>query len=226
MGMPGSVSPTLVQPLLAAIGRQAPMVTLRVVEAMSGYLLEWLHSGRVDIAVLFTTQPSHGLRQVILPEEPLFLVGHRNAFGPGEKLAFKDIPRYPLVLPGKMHGGSQLIHEAARRANVTLNVQVEVDAVGEMMGLIEQGAGYTPMVPMGFAQRLARGVVSVARIVRPAPVRQLAIATADVRPVTKGMELVQSAAIEILTAGMRQHAGAAVRKPDRRSGAASRTMRP
>src|SRR3546814_18717714 len=44
LGIPATVSPILIRPLLAIVGHAMPKVALRIIEGMSGHLLEWLHS--------------------------------------------------------------------------------------------------------------------------------------------------------------------------------------
>jgi LysR family transcriptional regulator, nitrogen assimilation regulatory protein len=47
-------------PLLKQVRATVPNVQTRFVEAMSGYLLEWLRAGRLDAAILFEEQDTTG----------------------------------------------------------------------------------------------------------------------------------------------------------------------
>jgi LysR family nitrogen assimilation transcriptional regulator len=212
LGIPATVSPVLIRPLLEALQKQVPLVVPHVVEGMSGYLLEWLHAGRLDAAVLFGVQSQAGLQSREIGVEEMFLVGHGNAFRPGEEVRFRDLARFPLIIPGRMHGPNMLIREMAARENVTLNVLMEVDAVSEMIALAAQGLGYTTLARIGYLRELEAGKVSVARIVEPPLRRTLIIATTSVRPVTSATRVVVELAHSILDAFIRRGAASGGRR--------------
>ncbi len=188
IGIPATVSPVLVRPLLEALRISLPKVVPHIVEAMSGYLLEWLHAGRLDAAILFDVQQMKGLRRSVIGVEPMYLVGPAKAFPRGKQVAFADLPRYPLIIPGRMHGMHMMIRNAAAQQGVELNVRVEVDAVAEMIGLVTQGFGYTLLARMGFYRELASRKVSLATVVDPPILRTLISATPEARPLSTATE--------------------------------------
>jgi LysR family nitrogen assimilation transcriptional regulator len=198
LGIPATVSPVLIRPLLKALREQAPEVVPHVVEAMSGYLLEWLHAGRLDAAIIFGVQSSVGLHCREIGVEEMFLVGQRKVFRRGEEVRFADLSRYPLIIPGRMHGPNMLLRAMAARENVSLNVLMEVDAVSEMIALAAQGLGYTMLARLGYFGELRAKKVSVARIVDPPIRRTLVSATAAARPVSQATRVVVELAHSIL----------------------------
>ncbi len=58
IGLPTSASAILSAPLLARAAERFPGVRLHLVESLSGFLLEWVQSRRVDLAILFDAEPS------------------------------------------------------------------------------------------------------------------------------------------------------------------------
>jgi LysR family transcriptional regulator, nitrogen assimilation regulatory protein len=226
IGIPATVSPVLIRPLLEALRERAPGIVPHVVEAMSGYLLEWLHSGRLDAAVLFSVQPGAGLRRKEIGVEEMCLVGPPSAFHAGEEVRFAELSRYPLIIPGRMQGVNMLIREQAARENVVLNVIVEVDAVSEMIGLVAQGLGYTMLARIGFFRELQAGKVSVARLVDPPLHRTLVSATPSFRPVSPATELVLELTHEILDGFIRSDAAAGARSASGRRARAASTPAP
>lgn len=64
VGLPSSISQVLGVPLILAARRQAPKVALRVAEAMSGYVLDWLRQGHVDFGLLYRPVDDRGPRSV------------------------------------------------------------------------------------------------------------------------------------------------------------------
>ena len=199
IGIPATVSPVLIPPLLTVMRERYPNIVPRVIEAMTGFLLEWLHVGRLDIAMLFDVQSAAGLKRSVIGTEELFLVGHRNAFADDTRIAFGELCQYPLILPGRMHGLNLLIRGAAARANVPLNIQIEVDAVPEMIGLVEQGMGYSLLARLGFYRELEAGKVSIARIAGQPLTRTLVSATAAIRPVSPATQIVLDLSHKIMS---------------------------
>ncbi len=204
LGIPATVAPVLVRPLLEFLHRRAPKVTPHIVEAMSGYLLEWLHSGRLDAAILFDSQQLSGLRRTVLGVESMYLVGPPGAFASGQVVAMADLGRYPLIIPGRMHGMNLLIRQAVRQRAVSLDIRVEVDSVAEMVSLVKGGYGYTVLARMGFHRELEDGKVSVAHIEDPQIQRTLISATVEARPLTQATGLLLEGAQEILRAFTRE----------------------
>lgn len=200
LGIPATVAPVLVRPLLEYLHKRAPKVTPHIVEAMSGYLLEWLHSGRLDAAILFDAQQLAGLRRTVLGVESMYLVGPPGAFAPGQVVGMSQLPRHPLIIPGRMHGMNLLIRRAAGQAGVTLDIRVEVDSVSEMISLVKGGYGFTVLARMGFHRELEEGNVSVAHIEDPQIERTLVSATVESRPLTQGTVVLMEGANAILRA--------------------------
>jgi LysR family transcriptional regulator, nitrogen assimilation regulatory protein len=116
------------------------------------------------------------------------LVGPAGAFRAGQTMRFQELPRYPMILPVRQHGMHIVIHQAAARERVTLDVRVKVDAVAEMISLVSQGFGHTLLARMGFYRELEAGRVSFARIIQPALERTLVTATVAARPLSRATE--------------------------------------
>jgi len=213
LGIPATVSPILIRPLLETVGRAMPKVVLRIIEGMSGHLLEWLHSGRLDAAVLFDVMPKAGLNTTTIGLEPIYLVGAAGKFAPGAKVPLRQLGQYPLITPGGKHGISMLVRQAAARENVDLQIRVEVDAFAEMIDLVREGLGYTLLARMGFHRELQAGKVSLAHIVDPPILRTLVIATPVARPLSPATQYVMDSTIDLLKAFIDAESAKPVRRP-------------
>jgi LysR family nitrogen assimilation transcriptional regulator len=53
LGLPGTIGQVVSVPLILAVRERYPKVKLCVAEAMSGFVLEWVKEGRVDLAMLY-----------------------------------------------------------------------------------------------------------------------------------------------------------------------------
>jgi DNA-binding transcriptional LysR family regulator len=114
-GMPPTVGDILATRLIERFLALYPEVTLRVVTAFSGYLLEWLQSGGVDIAVVYSTERVANIRISPLLEENLRFVSAEEAGNAADRpVRFAEVAARRLVLPGPQHGLRALVE--GRRA--------------------------------------------------------------------------------------------------------------
>ena len=54
-GLPSSVSMVLSVPLAETVRHEVPKVRLRAVDAMSGFIKEWIEEGQIDLGILYET---------------------------------------------------------------------------------------------------------------------------------------------------------------------------
>jgi LysR family nitrogen assimilation transcriptional regulator len=145
-GMPGTISQMLCLPLIVEARRRYPKVKLRVAEAMSGFVLDWLREGKIDLGVLYRSVNDKGLiAQCILAEE-LCLIGPpgpaaADAPPPGP-VPFAAIGRLPLILPSAGHGLRDLVDERAAAEGVRIATVIDIDTYGQIKRLVERGLGY------------------------------------------------------------------------------------
>ena len=59
-GLPGTISERICVPLILEARRRFPKVKLRIAEAMSGFVLDWLREGKIDLGVLYRTVSDGG----------------------------------------------------------------------------------------------------------------------------------------------------------------------
>lgn len=148
LGLPSSISQTLGVPLVLAARERYPKITLRIADAMSGYVLEWLRIGRVDLGLLYQAIEQRELHATGLLTEALVLSGPVEApagrsHPPGDTVAFAALAVLPLVLPSPGHGLRDLLDDAATAQAVRLASDIDIDAYGAIKELIGRGLGYS-----------------------------------------------------------------------------------
>ena len=148
MGLPSSICHILGVPLILSARRQYPKVSLTIAEAMSGYVLDWLRVGRVDLGLLYGLVEERGLRSVSLLSEGLVLFGPANGLGPADpphdglaQLAI--LADQPLILPSVGHGLRDFLDEKALAAGLRLQPIIEIDAFVAIKTLVRRGLGYS-----------------------------------------------------------------------------------
>lgn len=166
-----------------------PGATISVAQGLSTYLVEWLMMGRIDVAVLYDTFDTPLIDKRTLFTEELFLIGPDNdASGathdkttraPLAAIPLREITRYPLVIPGRMHAIRRMIEAAAAEQGVRLRIELEVDAVTSILDLVSEGIGYAVLSLNATASDVLKRRFQVIRITEPTLLSRLAIATSS-----------------------------------------------
>lgn len=184
IGFPTTVALTATMPVLSACRTQLPEVRLRIVEAYSGFLQEWLHSGRLDVALMYGDVPEHGLLKRPLLDDKLVLVSGIAGGRMPRKLSLARLADRDLVLPGRDHGLRRIIDEAFAPLKLQLKVVAEIESLGIVKRAVEAGIGDT-ILPLGsVAEEVAAGRLRTAVIDSPAMSRRVVYATNTGRPDT------------------------------------------
>ncbi|OAN45673.1 transcriptional regulator [Paramagnetospirillum marisnigri] len=200
IGIPTSLGPMLTAPLVMDVRRRYPAIRLRVVEGLSGHMLEWVSSGKVDMALVFGAEPPPGLATRFVARERLGLVapkGDETAAG-RDRIELAAALELPLILPGHPHGLRVEVERAAASMGTSAHVVVEVDALEQIKALVAKGAGYTVL-----SERYARsgpeasGLVCIP-IVAPEIERTISLAHSADRPLSIAARAVHAIALEQL----------------------------
>ena len=179
IGLPTSASAVLSAPLLRAAFARYPSVRIHLVESMSGFLQEWIQSGRIDLAILFDAQPLPGVTLEPVLVEDLWLVGGAQCLATqGEQVPLSELARYPLVLPSPSQTHRRLLEGVAASSGLRLQILAEVDSLSVMKSLVQGGDIYTVLAHSAVQADLAQGRLSATRIVSPSISRRVSVATA------------------------------------------------
>lgn len=200
IGIPTSLGPMLTVPLVMDVRHRFPSIRLRVVEGLSGHMLEWVSSGEVDMALVFGSEPPPGLATRFVARERLGLVAPKGA----EVVAGRDsaelatVLDLPLILPGLPHGVRAEVERAAMAAGRGANVVMEIDALDQIKALVAAGAGYT-VLSERYARvgQEAKGLHCIP-IVSPEIERVISLAHASARPLSIAAKAVYTIALDHL----------------------------
>ena len=178
IGMPPTASDILSEPLVAAFREAHPEATLRIVSAYSGYLLDWLHRGEIDAAILYDPKSARTLRIRPLLEETLFLIGPSDA-GLSSRVSvdFAELEHKRLLLPSRGHGLRMIVERCAEERGVVLNIKIEADSYSTLKGLVRSGHGMTVLPLAPIHEELREGRLCAAPLVNPVPMRRLIMST-------------------------------------------------
>jgi LysR family nitrogen assimilation transcriptional regulator len=77
-GLPGTIGQIVSVPLILSVRRHFPKIKLCIAEAMSGFVLEWVQDGRVDLAMLYVGVDDRRLQSSPVLAEELRLFCRRR----------------------------------------------------------------------------------------------------------------------------------------------------
>lgn len=208
VGTPPTVAEIMTVPLATRVREAHPGLALRFTSAYSGFLLDWLGKGDLDLMLSYMSpEPLRTLRVSPVMIEDLLLVGA------GSDRLTLDAPRpfaaladLDLILPSPRHGLRVIVEACARRAGIEIRAVVEADSFRAMVDLVAAGFGATvlPLAPI-YAQVQA-GTLSVAPLTDPAPSRELVIAYPSDRAISPAArflgETVRAVAAELVERGI------------------------
>jgi LysR family transcriptional regulator, nitrogen assimilation regulatory protein len=185
VGLPTTLALHLTVPLVQAVLEKFPQIKLHVIEGMSGHIQEWVLSGRIDIALLYSFDDVPGLEQKQLLTEDLYLIASRKKFADAPAaISLSELATLPVVLPGRDHGLRRNIERIAADAKIAINVPVEVDSLPQMKRLVIDGALFTILPWAACRDEIRDDTLVARRIVEPVMRRPVVIAVGQDRPLT------------------------------------------
>ena len=154
-----------------------PGISLRIVESYSGHLVEWLHRGEMDLAILYGRSADLHLTTQSLGRDQIVAVGPRGCgLSRRKSVDVGWLLRQRLVLPSHSHGLRALIEHAAAQRKIKLNVQLEADSFRVLTSLVEEGLGFALLPPSSVHAEVAGGRLETAAISKPMT-RELIVAS-------------------------------------------------
>jgi LysR family transcriptional regulator, nitrogen assimilation regulatory protein len=203
IGLPPSIGRELTLPLIDRFKKQFPAARLAIVEGLSTHIVEWVTTGRIDVGLIYNPDPQPGLEITPLLREPLGLVsyagdGKRKRAAP--PLPMKELPRFPLIVPERVHAMRRLLETQAVLAGVKLDIAWEVSSIPSIIELVCAGYGHAVLTGSGVATSARSGELMVRRLVDPEVVSILCVAvSAHKRPTPLAQH-----AMRLLTALVRE----------------------
>jgi len=211
LGLPGTISEILSVPLIMAARNRYPRIELRIAEAMSGFVLEWLRESRIDLAVIYRNVSDSGLASIeLLEEELVFFAPAQGLAGlsdtgftgplpaPEARPQLADIANVPLILPGKAHGLRHLIDRHAATAGIDLDVSIEVDSYSNIKRLVCSGLGCSILPLNAISQEVSAGLLESWRIGDVRLRRSAYLAFPEARPMTNAVAAIRDLAVAVL----------------------------
>ncbi|MBO6758908.1 MAG: LysR family transcriptional regulator [Roseibium sp.] len=201
-GFPSSVSMVLSVPLAETIRLEFPDIRLRAVDAMSGFIKEWLEEQTIDLAILYETSGLRNAEITNLLKEDMHFYAPPDLWPlstpPGTPVKLQELAEIELVLPSKSHGLRMLIDRATKSSFVNLNVVVEMDSLSQIKSLVARGSAFTILAPAAASDFEARGELVSSEIIEPKISRPVYLVRNPEKPRTRASLEVEKSTIEVV----------------------------
>jgi LysR family transcriptional regulator, nitrogen assimilation regulatory protein len=177
LGVPPQLGAVLIAQLIQRFRDRFPLARLRVSEAFSYQIAEWLSAGRIDVGFVYEPLEYRHLEKVLMVEEMLYVVSHPgDPLTAGCSVPFHTILELPLIVPDLPSTLRARVEDVAARRGAAPRYSIEVDSLPAIKRLVRDGAGYTILPHAAVSDEVTHGLLSAAPIVDPPVSRPLALA--------------------------------------------------
>ena len=164
LGLVPTVSAVLSGRFARRVINEFPDVSLRIVESYGGHLVEWLHRGEMDLAIIYGPAVDLHLQVQSIGREDIVAVGPPGSgLSKRKQVDLKWLVKQRLILPSISHGLRALLEKALAREKLKLDAMIEVDSYRAQISLMEEGLGYTLLPPSAIRTEVAAKRLEMAR---------------------------------------------------------------
>jgi len=209
VGLPTSAANVLAGPLIAAVQKRYPDIRLRIVESLSGHLLELVATGRLELSLLFDaahetstiakdSARGNSIQWIPLIEENLYLLSKPGEGDTSSQVSLQAAADIPLVLPEKSNVTRQIIERSFADAGLTPTVIMELDSLSTIQSIIESGQAATILSLSALVGIDIQKKLSVRPLGDPPLRRRLALCCSDVLGMGAAAEAVSALIPELV----------------------------
>jgi len=163
LGAIPTVAPYLLPPMLSSFGRQHPSVSVSVVEEITPTLLERLHEGTIDLALLALPVSGDELICTELMQESLFAVlPEKHPLASGRSLSLEDLREEPFLLLKEGHCFRENALQACRQSHINPKVVFESGQFATILAMVSAGMGVSVVPQMAVSEMPGCRFVKVA----------------------------------------------------------------
>ncbi len=149
-----TIAPYFLPPALTNFTRQHPAIAVSVVEDMTSVLLEKLHEGRIDMALLVLPVPGEGLICEELIQEPMFAVlPNHHPLAASKKIDLRQISDDSFLLLKEGHCFRENTVSACRRSRMQPHVAFESGQFSTILAMVSAGMGVSLVPRMAVEKR-------------------------------------------------------------------------
>ena len=144
-----TIAPYVLPHLLTTFATGHPGIVINVIEEITPVLLERLHTGKIDAALLARPVPGNELLSVELLKEPLFAaIPKEHPLAQRKTVSFRQMKDEPFLLLKEGHCFRDNALAACRRSRVVPNVVFESGQFATILAMVASGMGVSVVPEM------------------------------------------------------------------------------
>ncbi|WP_160987415.1 LysR family transcriptional regulator [Novosphingobium silvae] len=167
IGLPSTLPGIISAQLYTMLRSELPDVRLYIADASTAAIYEWLHEGKLDLAVLFSLPENSGVDLIPLYVDEFCLVGKpANKPVPAE-IEFEEILNFPLVMPCRSTAWRKILDDVAERRGKALHSVIETESLSALRSMALSGECYALLPRSSVIEEVRDGRLQARRIVNP-----------------------------------------------------------
>ncbi|TOG63216.1 hydrogen peroxide-inducible genes activator [Vibrio parahaemolyticus] len=178
IGMIPTIAPYLLPKLLLTLKEQYPNAKIDIVEEQSHVLVDMVHSGEIDAAVLAIPYPCDGLLTLEFWQEDFYWVALDGQMHTDKSsITSEELQETNLMLLKESHCLKDHILDACRLSEQTSNQEYRATSLNTLIQMVMSGMGTTLIPEMALEQLVTHyPVLSAVHLNEPGPHRRIALA--------------------------------------------------
>jgi LysR family transcriptional regulator, nitrogen assimilation regulatory protein len=204
VGMPASLSTTLVGLVIEECKAKYPRVTLRFIDGDSEFLRDEVEKSRLDLALAYEDEffPTV-LRQPLFRQNHYLIGSKRSARAAGPTISLNEVAKIPLVLPGRLNARRVVIDRTFSEAGLSLNLAAEAVTVSSELSAVRSGAAST-ILNLGDMSGFSLGDFAEPVLIKPEFYLTCCIIWSSEFPLTLAAEGVKKLLVDFLKAHIKR----------------------
>ncbi len=174
MGVLSSVTRSVIPSVLIDFARDYPDVEISIADGYSQTFIEWVNTGKLDLAVINRPARRLGLESIPLLEEEMVLVAARGNQPPPVR-SLSDAAQLKLVLPSKRHGLRAELDRHMAGLAADLAPRLELDSTDSIADLVARSDWFTVLPSIAVHRQLLDGSLVAHAIGRSRIARHLVV---------------------------------------------------
>ncbi|WP_373084656.1 LysR family transcriptional regulator [Sneathiella sp.] len=167
LGVPSAYAVSLIPDLLQRMRISYPNIDIRVAEAFSGTIYEWLYSGRLDLAILYQTEDKVAAVTTDFFNEDFAFICSTDMYNDRAEIRLSEISGMKLIVPWRPHMVRLILESAFLSNAISFNPAIEIDSLPCMKELVHRGEGVTILPPSSVAREIQSGRLKAIPITSP-----------------------------------------------------------
>jgi LysR family transcriptional regulator, nitrogen assimilation regulatory protein len=138
-GLPPTLCRGMATSVLSAFEHSFPFVELKLVEAFSRNLIDWVSARELDFAVVTKASKVRGLKHTFLHRDHLILIsGRKSDFRDLEPIALSELSNLKLILPSRKQFLGDTIYQTIISRGVRVEKILEVDGLVSLIDMVSE----------------------------------------------------------------------------------------